>query len=1015
MIDIHHLLLVLLPVTLVNGKIYDRCELARELRLSHGLSEYEAAMWTCIAEKQSTLDTSSLTGSGAQYHGIFGISDEFWCAPPDNAYVCGLNCASLRDDDITDDLQCVRSYIYEEHQRISGDGFNAWPSYQSFCKYNWQGYASECLSGVLSKSDAIASSFAKSIASQYGSTPPTTTTSTVRPVDNNQSPPLYHHQSPSHNVVNSEADAIALSFAKSIANRQKSARSQLEVYEPRKVQARAKIYEPCELADELFNRHSVPFDQIPTWVCIAKHESNFDTSVVGRLNWDGSTDHGIFQISALYWCSLTGAGKACNAACSDFEDEDIGDDVACIKQIHAEHQRLSGDGFNAWAVYKPHCQGDVSSYIETCPIVNTIVPIATPEPMRPRPAITAPPKPYSTKVAGRGKKYSACELADELFSVYSFPLDQISTWVCIAYHESSYDTAAVGRLNWDGSGDHGLFQISDLYWCDEDGPGKACNAACSDFEDNDIADDVQCVKKIYDEHERLFGDGFHAWTVYESYCKGHTQSYIQGCSIDNEVVSPYEKGQDRTTKALWSPYTSPPKSKKPRGKVYDRCELARELYEVHRLPWDQVGTWTCIAEYESSYNTAAVGSNQDHGLFQISQIYWCGQGYPGKACNVDCADLEDNDLTDDIQCIRRIYDEHTLISGDGFNAWTVYKPRCKGRSANYVADCFAQPTQSTYSTYSTADYSKYYAGVNRVQAQTKPIAQTQPPRKIQTQPPRRVQTFSQRYSAPVYSSSRTTGTTFRLSKQILQNTTSTTYTYPTVSTTQRTTTRSSTTRLTTPRTTTTTRRPISSTTRRTTRSSSTQAPKTSTIRTSRTTTTSRPLTTTTRKSSTVWWTRSSVSTTPKTTSWRSSTTTTRKPSTTSLKSSSRSNDITKSTWRSAFDVYLGKSTKALPTFKPYKFSSQSLSTSKATTTTRSTTRSTTKPTNKPKAFEPFTPRTVTTRSPTTTKRSTTTSKSTVTRSSQNVIRDDSDKPKNAWEWYVKYVLKGKDPSLTRQS
>lgn len=60
-----------------------------------------------------------------------------------------------------------------------------------------------------------------------------------------------------------------------------------------------KVYERCELAQELRYKHNVPFDQIHTWVCIVQRESNFDTSTIGRLNADGSLDHGLFQISDL--------------------------------------------------------------------------------------------------------------------------------------------------------------------------------------------------------------------------------------------------------------------------------------------------------------------------------------------------------------------------------------------------------------------------------------------------------------------------------------------------------------------------------------------------------------------------------------------------------------------------------------------------------------------------------------------------------------------------------------------
>ena len=55
--------------------------------------------------------------------------------------------------------------------------------------------------------------------------------------------------------------------------------------------------------------------------------------------------------------------------------------------------------------------------------------------------------------------------------------------------------------------------------------------------------------------------------------------------------------------------------------------------------------------------------------FKFSEKWWCEWGNPGKACHIKCEDLLDDDLTDDIKCIQTIFDEHTRLSGNGFNAW----------------------------------------------------------------------------------------------------------------------------------------------------------------------------------------------------------------------------------------------------------------------------------------------------------------------------------------------------------
>ncbi|XP_014239425.1 lysozyme-like [Cimex lectularius] len=126
----------------------------------------------------------------------------------------------------------------------------------------------------------------------------------------------------------------------------------------------AKVFTPCELAEVLRETGKVPEEQISTWVCIARYESEFNSSAVGSQNGDGSNDHGIFQISDKYWCSPE--GYACNVSCEQLTDDDLTDDVKCARRIYRQHQRLQGDGFKAWAVYQRMCSGDTSKFINNC-------------------------------------------------------------------------------------------------------------------------------------------------------------------------------------------------------------------------------------------------------------------------------------------------------------------------------------------------------------------------------------------------------------------------------------------------------------------------------------------------------------------------------------------------------------------------------------------------------------------------------------------------------------------------
>ncbi|XP_064487410.1 lysozyme-like [Ornithodoros turicata] len=113
-----------------------------------------------------------------------------------------------------------------------------------------------------------------------------------------------------------------------------------------------KVYSPCELARELYWWYGVPEHMLADFVCIAKHESSFNSNIQGPRDWDGSYDHGLFQINDRYWCGRNGASKECNIDCADLKDDDLTDDIECVAKIYARH------GFKAWAAWIKHCQGE---------------------------------------------------------------------------------------------------------------------------------------------------------------------------------------------------------------------------------------------------------------------------------------------------------------------------------------------------------------------------------------------------------------------------------------------------------------------------------------------------------------------------------------------------------------------------------------------------------------------------------------------------------------------------------
>ena len=67
------------------------------------------------------------------------------------------------------------------------------------------------------------------------------------------------------------------------------------------IDVKSKVYDPCDLAKELLYIHKFERSEIADWICLIDSESSFRTHVIGPENWDGSHDHGLFQVS--FCCS----------------------------------------------------------------------------------------------------------------------------------------------------------------------------------------------------------------------------------------------------------------------------------------------------------------------------------------------------------------------------------------------------------------------------------------------------------------------------------------------------------------------------------------------------------------------------------------------------------------------------------------------------------------------------------------------------------------------------------------
>ncbi|XP_023057414.1 lysozyme C [Piliocolobus tephrosceles] len=127
--------LVLLSVT-VQGKIFERCELAKTLK-KLGLDDYKGvslANWVCLAKWESGYNTEATNynpGDESTDYGIFQINSRYWCnngKTPGAVDACHISCSALLQNDIADAVACAKRVVSDPQ------GIRAWVAWKKHCE-----------------------------------------------------------------------------------------------------------------------------------------------------------------------------------------------------------------------------------------------------------------------------------------------------------------------------------------------------------------------------------------------------------------------------------------------------------------------------------------------------------------------------------------------------------------------------------------------------------------------------------------------------------------------------------------------------------------------------------------------------------------------------------------------------------------------------------------------------------------------------------------------------------------
>ncbi|XP_067420145.1 lysozyme C-like isoform X1 [Emydura macquarii macquarii] len=127
--------LFLLPLA-ADGKIYERCELARAMkRLGlDGYRGYSLGHWVCTARYESNFNTRAMNyniPSRSTDYGILQINSRWWCndgRTPKAKNGCRIQCRALLAADITASVNCAKKIVH------ASNGMGAWVAWKKYCK-----------------------------------------------------------------------------------------------------------------------------------------------------------------------------------------------------------------------------------------------------------------------------------------------------------------------------------------------------------------------------------------------------------------------------------------------------------------------------------------------------------------------------------------------------------------------------------------------------------------------------------------------------------------------------------------------------------------------------------------------------------------------------------------------------------------------------------------------------------------------------------------------------------------
>lgn len=656
------ILLLFLTAHGVTSISYTSCELATELIQVYNFTLDDSKNLICIAKKLSNLNTNVIAGDK---YGIFQINYFYCNGKKGEEDACDVKCEDLLNDDISDDIECVRKIL-------SKRGLGAWRFNKKQGCQILDNFDKDCNKKLPSEEKVDRCEYAKKLSSSYNISQVDALIWSCISESNETQNDNVHLKIPSAQKFNDLTCVKNHDVECAIKSRKQSGTSKDEFDNWFAYRRSCKNVDKNEVKN-CFKDVDVVF---PSTKKAWKFTTSTEISIVE--DYDESSTEKNEEKSGLYLDKNPVYRSLIESTVEGYSK------VRIMKaEETTQHESTTNTFRQLQLITQSNIINEKFTSQKTIPENSTASYSFTSSTFsQPHIDTTTAPDSFDDlsfdddwfkdeiTVSKEYEKIEKCDLARNIKESGRIPQNLISKFLCIAEHESQLNISLESSSN--GVSRFGLFQIDNQIYCNTNEKINECDVLCEYLLDDQFDNDLECVNKIFER------EGFNYWATYSEHCTDIDENSLDYCYVKSTTTHrPFTiiKSEVSTNALTRITTTETPKINDTSTteqeflidenvvRYFEFCDIAHQLHFIENIPLDILGEVMCVAN-KSGYKIRSVNeSSNSLGLFSMNSDV-CKWDRAGGKCSMNCSDLLDCDISDDVKCLRKIYMEEGLISWD---------------------------------------------------------------------------------------------------------------------------------------------------------------------------------------------------------------------------------------------------------------------------------------------------------------------------------------------------------------